>query len=159
MDVLAKRDQPPDIDVDALRAVLQGYEFINFAVLFGSAAAGRLLPMSDVDVGIHVRREISLDELGALIVHLERVVGRDVDVVVVNDLPRTNPVLAMETVGKGLLLFARDRDQYTAFKTRCLLAYMDTEYLRRLVRDAFRRRVSEGRIGEPPDAARTPPTP
>jgi len=147
------------VNHQALVEVLQSYPYIDFAVLFGSAAQGRLLPMSDVDVGIYVTRDLSLDELGGLVVALEKAVKRDVDVVIVNDLPRTNPVLAFEAVARGTLLFARDPERYVEFKTRCLLAYMDTAYLREMVNRAFRRRVAEGRIGEPPHGGRTPETP
>ncbi len=119
------------VELQVLAEVLRSYPFIDFAVLFGSAAEGRMLPMSDVDVGIYVTRDLSLDELGGLVVALEKAVKRDVDVVIVNDLPRTNPVLAFEAVARGTLLFARDRERY----------------------------VAEGRIGEPPHGGRTPETP
>ncbi len=147
------------IDERALTAILQSYEDIDFAVLFGSAATGTLLPMSDVDVGIYVTRDLPLEELGVLISRLEKAVGRSVDVVVVNDLPRTSPLLAFESVVKGRLLFARDMNRYVEFKTRCMLAYMDTEPLRRMVDEAFRRRVATGHIGELPDDTRAPEAP
>ncbi len=147
------------IDERALIAVLQSYDVVEFAVLFGSAASGSLLPMSDVDIGIYVTRDLSLEELGTLISRLEKAVGRAVDVVVVNDLPRTSPPMAFESVVKGRLLFARNMNQYIELKTRCMLAYFDTEPLRRMVDEAFHRRIATGHIGELPHGARTPETP
>lgn len=147
------------VDERALVEVLQSCDFVDFAVLFGSARTGRLLPVSDVDIGIYVTREVSLDELGDLIDRLERAVKREVDVVVVNELPRTHPPLAFESVVKGRLLFARDMDRFIEFKTRCMLAYMDTAYLRRQVNEAFRRRVAAGRVGELPHGPGTSEAP
>lgn len=147
------------IDERALVAVLQAWEVVDFAVLFGSATAGALLPMSDVDIGIYVMRDLSLGEWGTLIGHLEEAVGRAVDVVVLNDLPHTHPPMAFESVVKGRLLFARDMNRYVEFKTRCMLAYMDTEPLRRMVNEAFHRRVATGRVGELPRGVRTTETP
>ncbi len=153
------RSSPP-VNIDALVQVLQAQDFIDFAVLFGSAATGRMTPMSDIDIGIYVTRDLDLPELGHLITDLERVTqGRDVDVLVVNPLPRTRPALAFESVVKGQLLFARNMERYLEFKTRCMLAYMDTEHLRRSVDEAFRRRVAQGQIGELPRGPRTPETP
>ena len=138
------------VDERILAKVLESCDFVDFAVLFGSAATGRLLPVSDVDVGIYTTRKISLEELGELIGRLEKAAGRPVDVVVVNDLPRVNPPLAFESVVRGRLLFARNMSRYIEFKARCMMAYMDTEYLRRMVDEAFRRRVATGDIGKLP---------
>ena len=56
---------------------------VELAVLFGSAASGRLRPDSDIDIGILCSVGWELDLAGelALGAELERVFGREVDLV------------------------------------------------------------------------------
>jgi predicted nucleotidyltransferase len=79
--------------VDALAAALDGYDGVASAYLFGSEALGRAHRESDVDVGVlldwHVypsaaeRFEVRL-RLGG---RLQAAVGREVDMVMLNDAP------------------------------------------------------------------------
>jgi predicted nucleotidyltransferase len=79
--------------VDALAASLNGFEGAVSAYLFGSEARGHAHRDSDVDVGVlldwHVhpraadRFEVRLRLIGCL----QAAVGREVDIVILNDAP------------------------------------------------------------------------
>ncbi len=128
--------------------LLAAQEHILFAVLFGSFARGQAGPVSDVDIGISVSRPLDLLELGRLTAELERALGREVDLVVLNDALHHNPALAYHAVAEGVVLFCRDQEAWVDFKTRVFLAYLDTAFLRAMVARAFEERLEARRSAE-----------
>jgi hypothetical protein len=119
------------------------------AMIFGSQAAGRLGPLSDVDIAVwldpvltperrsRLRSELSLAAVEAL--------GTDeVDVVVLNDAP---PLLRHRALKSALRLFERDPRARIRLETTALLDYLDTAQLRKTLDAGRRRRIEEGRFG------------
>lgn len=127
--------------------LLSAQEFIEFAILFGSVARGESGPLSDVDIGIYVSRPLDLLEIGQLTAELECALGRDVDLLVLNDVWKHNPALAYRVVIEGVVLFCRDQEALVGFKTRVFLAYFDTAFLREMVARAFQERLETGQFG------------
>jgi len=136
------------IPTDAAATLLAAQEHITFALLFGSFARGQADPLSDVDIGIYVSRPLDLLEIGRLTAELERILGRQVDLLVLNDALQHNPALAYHAVAEGVVLFCRDQEAWVDFKTRVFLAYLDTAFLRTLVARVFRERLEAGRSGQ-----------
>jgi|GEM_PF-515636 len=136
------------IPTDAAATRLAAQEHITFALLFGSFAREQAGPLSDVDIGIYVSRPLDLLEIGRLTAELERVLGRQVDLLVLNDALQHNPALAYYAVAEGVVLFCRDQEAWMDFKTRVFLAYLDTAFLRTLVARVFRERLEAGRSGQ-----------
>jgi|GEM_PF-3634519 len=66
---------------------LESVDFVDFAILFGSLAYGKPHPGSDCDLGVATTREVSFLEAGFLVARLEEIVRKEVDLVIVNDLP------------------------------------------------------------------------
>ncbi|MDW8392495.1 MAG: nucleotidyltransferase domain-containing protein, partial [Oscillochloridaceae bacterium] len=135
--------------------LLSAQEFIEFAILFGSIARGGAGPLSDVDIGIYVSRPLDLLEIGQLVAELERALGRDVDLLVLNDAWKRNPALAYRVVTEGVVLFCRDQETLTDFKTRVFLAYFDTAFLREMVARSFQERLETGRFGKGAEECRS----
>jgi predicted nucleotidyltransferase len=79
--------------VDALVVSLTGHDGVVSAYLFGSEAQGRAHRESDVDVGVLLDRHVYPREADRFEVrlrltgHLEAAVGREVDIVILNDAP------------------------------------------------------------------------
>ena len=121
-------------------------DFIEFALLFGSFARGRETPLSDVDIGIYLSRSIDLLVLGRLIAELEQIIGRNVDVLVLNDLLTRNPDLAYQVISSGEIIMCRNPSVYAGFKTRVILSYLDTTYLRDMVSRAFMERLKKRQV-------------
>lgn len=136
------------ISNEAIGAALQLFDFIDFAVLFGSVAENRATPLSDVDIGIYTNRDISLCELGLLNSRLETILKKAVDVVVLNDIYRKRPVFAYEIVKNGVLLFCKRQERFIEFKKRTLLYYMDNNYLINEINKGFKKRLQNGGFGK-----------
>ena len=134
--------------IGKIKEVLESFEDIEFAFVFGSYASGNAKHMSDIDIAAHFSSDIDLLELGKIIAKLEVVAKRKVDFVTLNNLYKKNPLLAFEIIKNSNLLFVRDIEKLISFKTRAQLEYFDTEKLRRETRETFRRRISERKFGK-----------
>lgn len=110
--------------LDTLRGALAEEPDVVYALAFGSAARGRLRADSDVDVAIELRWGAPRDPrtLGGLAARLESVVGRPVDLVLMDEAP---PALAYRVFRDGRLLVERDHAALVARKTRAILDYLD----------------------------------
>lgn len=127
---------------------LQSFDFIEFAILFGSVAEGRATNISDIDIGIYSRREIPLMDIGLVTARCEAALRKKVDVLVLNGLYKKRPVLAYELVTKGQLLFYKNQDNFIEFKKNAFLYYFDTSRLRSEIDKRFKERLESGKFGE-----------
>lgn len=100
-----------------------------------------------MDIAVYLSRPLSLLEQGQLTAALERSLGRNVDLLVLNTALDRDPALAYRAITEGTLLFCRDRKTFVDCKTRAMLRYLDTAFLRALVSRAFHRRLETGRFG------------
>jgi predicted nucleotidyltransferase len=126
--------------IEALREALCGRKDVRLALLFGSRARGRARPDSDADVAVLGK---SLDLL-RLASDLSDAAGVEVDVVSLEDpgYPLLNVILR-----EGLLLHEGERGAAAAWRARAWLqAETDRPWFERM-RDAFLRRLAEGRHG------------
>jgi uncharacterized protein len=103
--------------------------------VFGSAATGREHRESDVDVAVLVERSVystpvaRFDLRLALVAKLQSVVSREVDLVVLNDVP---PQLARRIMTEGVRVLALDAAQDFAHLRMVLSRAADLEpFLRR----------------------------
>lgn len=123
----------------ALRGCLARHDTeVAAAYLFGSRARGDARPDSDVDVAILFTRHRAgtLDALHLdLEGELERHVGREVQLVVLNAAP---PDLVHRILRDGILLVDRDRSARIAFEVRSRNEYFDLLP----ILERYRRRVS-----------------
>ncbi|WP_028458262.1 nucleotidyltransferase domain-containing protein [Chloroflexus sp. Y-396-1] len=134
-------------NVGQIADLLADYDSIEFALLFGSFADGNPQPWSDMDIAVYLSRSLGLLEQGQLTATLERHLNRDVDLLVLNTALDHNPALAYRAITEGMLLFCRDRETFVDCKTRAMLRYLDTTFLRALVSHAFHQRLKTGRFG------------
>lgn len=114
----------------AFAGVLAAWPMVRAAWIFGSVATGTAGPLSDVDVAVLGAQTLSFDERCRLVVELGRAVGRQCDVVVVED---ASPVLAMAIVDTGRRFLCRDVDAADAWEDRALRRYLGTAELRKIV--------------------------
>ena len=127
---------------------LQRHGFITFAFLFGSYAEDKSTDISDIDVGIYTGKVVTLKDIGLITAHLEKVTQRKTDLLILNGLYKTKPVLAFEVISRGDLIFCRDSRMLTEFKTNVFMYYFDTKPLRDMIDKAFRKRLESGHFGE-----------
>ena len=106
--------QAADEIVATISAELQHFPQLIFAVLFGSAAAGRLQVDSDLDVAVYggtagaleIEQTRELEGEVKVQLSLERATGRNVELLVLNRAPATVCAQALQT---GRTVLMRDR--------------------------------------------------
>ncbi len=132
--------ETPDPVVDALRRALHGREDVHLALLFGSRARGRAQPDSDADVAV-LGSGLNLLELA---VDLSDAAKVEVVVISLEDpgYPLLNALLR-----DSIVLHEAKRHAAAQWRSRALLdVELDGPGYRRM-RDAFLRRLAEGRHG------------
>ena len=108
-------------------------------LLYGSAAAGQLRRDSDIDIAILFGdRAPDRFELAAAQTDIEALVGRDVDLVV---LDTASPILSMEVLRQHRVLMNRQPELLEDFVVKTLGAYFDLKRVRRPIEEALRRQV------------------
>jgi len=126
--------------VEALRKALNGRKDVRLALLFGSRTRGRARPDSDADVAV-LGRDLNLL---ALATDLSDAAEVEVDVVSLSDpgYPLLNALLR-----DGILLHEGEPGAAAAWRSRAWLqAETDRPWFERM-RDAYLRRLAEGRHG------------
>ncbi len=140
------------MDIDHLikkcKEFLEKIEYIDFALIFGSYAQRKAFPFSDLDIAIHTSKELDLLELGELTIQLEKLTEKEVDLLILNDLYKKDPLLAYNVVTEGILLFARSQDQWVEYKTKAYLYYLDHKPLYEAMTRSFLKRIEENKIGK-----------
>ncbi|MDI6730920.1 MAG: nucleotidyltransferase domain-containing protein [Candidatus Altarchaeum sp.] len=136
------------MNIDTINDVLNRFDFIEFSIIFGSFAEGKENKMSDIDIGIFVNREYDLIELGTAITQIEAKFGKNIDMIILNDIYKKDPQFAYEVILKGRVLNSEKNDKYIMFKESVFKYYMDTNYLRDQVNKSFRLRLKNGKFGE-----------
>jgi predicted nucleotidyltransferase len=98
---------------------------LQIVILFGSQAAGEARRESDIDLALLGDRPLDLVSLTTEAIRLLK--SSRVDLV---DLRRASPLLMMEVVRKGTLLFERTPGAYLDFCSLAVRRYIDTKKLR-----------------------------
>lgn len=106
--------------VEKLRPALEQMPSVRLAVLFGSAATGAVSSNSDIDIGVSLERGAALSP--TLGVVLERVIGRPVDLVCLDEAP---PLLRFEIACDGLVLVERDPHAWAEFRAHAMIDWWD----------------------------------
>ncbi|MCK4763679.1 MAG: nucleotidyltransferase domain-containing protein [Candidatus Aminicenantes bacterium] len=136
------------VDFQKITALLKKFDCIVFALIFGSTATGKIHRLSDVDIGIYAKNEIPLLELGKITSELEKIVGKKVDLLLLNNLYKEKPGFAFRVISSAKLLFTKDEDSFVNFKTNVFLYYLDAKPLIDMVDKALHRRIETGAFGE-----------
>jgi uncharacterized protein len=110
-----------DIDLQALQSYFEAREEVSFAFLYGSYAKGYATKRSDVDIAVYFyprrRHPIELEDdvfyesEGEIWGDLERVLKKEVELLVLNRVPATVAANAI----KGVRLIIKDWDLFLDF--------------------------------------------
>ncbi|BAF70683.1 type VII toxin-antitoxin system MntA family adenylyltransferase antitoxin [Nitratiruptor sp. SB155-2] len=121
---------------------------IDFALLFGSFAKNKAHHLSDVDIGAYFLKEPDILDIGEMVLDLEEITGKRVDLVVLNDLYKKNPLLSFNIVQNHETLCVKDENKYVDFKANSYLWYFDHEPLFAMQKVAFEQRVKNGDLAK-----------
>jgi predicted nucleotidyltransferase len=138
----------PERLVSTLREVLPRLlhaEPVRLAYLFGSTAAGRTTPLSDVDLALLVDDELVPGGALQLILKIQAALYgycdiSNSDVRIIND---ASLVFQGRVVSDGILVYARDEQERIDYEVRTRLLYFDYLPVHRSLQDAFFARLRE----------------
>lgn len=111
---------------------------VRLAVLFGSAARGKVSADSDLDVGVSLDQGIDFST--TLGVMLERAAGRPVDLVRLDEAP---PLLRFEIARDGLVLVERAPDAWAEFRAHAMIDWWDWAPTARMMHEAMAARLRQ----------------
>jgi predicted nucleotidyltransferase len=126
-------------EVPAIIGYLETQPAVLAAVVFGSAAAGRLHPESDLDLALLFADDDVPNDVAALDIRaaLEQHTRRDIDLIVLNPAPT---ILAIQVAKKGRLIFCRDSHAYQCYVVHLISEYADFKIIRRPIEEAVLKR-------------------
>ena len=104
------------------------------AYLFGSAVQNRLTADSDVDVGLLFETSPNGIQLLELQEDLTTVLKRQADLV---DLNHVSPILGMQVLKHGEIVFERSERAVREFQVRTMFAYFDLKQVRKPIEEAL----------------------
>jgi hypothetical protein len=97
---------------------------VTVAYLFGSRARKIQTPESDIDIAVLLSEtpKKMLQYYLHLTSRLSRIIGNEVDLVILNDSP---PLLKHQVIKYGRILYLRDEEARIAFEARAQSEYLD----------------------------------
>ncbi|MDA8106896.1 MAG: nucleotidyltransferase domain-containing protein [Nitrospiraceae bacterium] len=121
-----------NVALRSIQAAVVDYFAKNKNVLlvfhFGSSQTGPITQASDVDLGVLFTGEVDPFELASMREGLSLRIRKDVDLVVLNG---ASPIIGMQVLKKGRLLFARDMKVYHRFYAETVDQYDDLKQIRK----------------------------
>lgn len=127
-----QRQDEPDAKIRAaIVSVLERHPSVSMAILFGSLAAGRGRPDSDLDLAVSATAPLTVDARIELIDDLAAALGRPIDLI---DLNQAHGPLLQQVLTTGRLMLCRNRTEYAELLRR--LAYEEADvmpYYRRIL--------------------------
>ena len=96
--------------------VLRRERQVLFAYLFGSFARNEFRKDSDIDIAVYVKdyKKLPLNFEQKLSLKIEKRIGREVDIIVINDKPLS---ILSEILKHGKVIFSRDERERVRFET------------------------------------------
>ena len=138
--------------LDNLPNIFAKYPQVDFAILFGSYAAGNPGPLSDVDIAYmlsDVEPKVAFEIDCKLFVEITQCLGTDeISFICLNEAPVT---VRFGVIANGKVIYLRNENKLLDFKVNTMKHYIDTkeireEYYKELF-DAIRRRHRARRSG------------
>lgn len=129
-----------------LKSIFESDTNIIFALLFGSMAKNSMHYSSDIDIAVYFKNAPALYEIGNLNLKLEEIINYKLDLVELNNLDKTNPVLTYSVISDGILICNKDEKIFTEFKKSVIMRYLDFKPTNDLINTAFNKRLTNNRF-------------
>ena len=121
--------RPGSDETTSLAMTLKGVQFV---ILFGSAAAGRLRDDSDIDLAVMFPRPLRPGLKIELAGRLSRLFAMDVDLL---DLRTAGPIIKMQVLRFGRPWLIQDQSAFEEFRMRTPTEYFDFKLSRRPIEE------------------------
>jgi len=133
--------------IDKLREFFKDSPY-EFVLLFGSYSSNTQNELSDIDIGIFFKDRVDYMDLGYQSAKLESKLQKKIDMIVLNDLFRKDPLFAFEILNNHKLILLNNEKSYIDFKTFSQLFYLDHKPLIELNQKTLLNRIKSGKTGE-----------
>ena len=128
MPKLVAKPFPILIIVRRLKSFFKERHDVSLVFLFGSFASKQTTVYSDIDVGILFNKVPDFYEINDMKEDLTVLLKKEVDLVVLN---AASPVLRMQVLKKGVLIFQKGKNDYSLFYGDAVKQYDDLKIIRR----------------------------
>lgn len=136
------------LDIKQITQVLSSYDTITNALVFGSFAKGTQTKMSDLDIAIETKNDMSLLSMGAIISDLETICKRKIDLIILNSLPCKAPLLAFNIYKNHIPIFINDKNSYNKFNENALHHFLDFKPVLQAQNETFTQRILDGNLAK-----------
>ncbi len=133
--------------VTQLKDFFKNQEY-SFVLLFGSYSDKSESLSSDVDIGLFFEKDVDYKDLGFQTAMLEAKIGKKIDMIVLNDIYKKDPLFAFEILDNHVPILINNNESYISFKTSCQLYYLDHKPLIEMSEKALSDRIKNSKIGE-----------
>ncbi len=133
--------------ISKIKDYLSSRDELTAGYVFGSHAAGKEAPKSDIDIALLLNDTIDKREYGYIKLSVvngltHQLSFNSIDVIILN---AASPLLAHEVMKKGVLLFSKDDAGRIQFAVSATRRYLDTIHLRvvqdRILHEKIRRGI------------------
>ncbi|QOP44291.1 nucleotidyltransferase domain-containing protein [Sulfurimonas sediminis] len=134
--------------IEQIKNILQKYEVIENALLFGSYANNQQHKMSDIDIAVQTTKELDLFEMGEIISDLETQLNNKIDFIILNELYKNSPLLAYNIYLNHIPVFIHNHKKYNIFKENSMHYYFDFKHIIDEQNETFKQRILDGNIAK-----------
>ena len=126
-------------DSDTLKDLFVKMSEILLVFIHGSVAKGRTRIDSDIDIAVLFNKKPSFEQLFKIKDEVSENLNKEIDLTVLND---ASPVIKMQVLKNGKLLFERNKGEYARFFVNTVKVYDDLKTSRLVIE----KNVLKGRI-------------
>jgi len=120
-----------------IKSYLENIEDICTGYIYGSFATNMERPTSDIDISILLYNgSPDFQRKNKIMLDLNEITGREVDCV---ELDKVSPVLQMQILKKGKLLFCKDEKRLNEVKIEAIRNYLDLKKIRKPIGDRMKK--------------------
>lgn len=106
---------------------------VEFALLFGSIRTGRILPESDIDLAVYLKKQpIEFKEYIDLKTRLSATTERDIDLIILNSC---DIIITMQVLANGELVVNNNHNLFVRYKAQKISEYLDFKMDRKAIEE------------------------
>jgi len=134
--------------IEQLHDYFKNQDRYSFVLLFGSYSDGSESVTSDVDIGLFYEGKVDYKDFGYQSAMLETKIDKKIDMMVLNDIYKKDPLFAFKILEKHTPILIHDEKAYISFKTSSQLYFLDHQPLIQREEKALSDRIKNDKIGE-----------
>jgi predicted nucleotidyltransferase len=132
--------------LSGIEQILKDESNIIFAYIFGSNVKNTKRYGSDLDIAVYFKNEPEILDIGVLALKLEGASNYKVDLVSLNGLEKSDPILAYSIISDGKIATVKNKLILSYFKKAVILNYLDFKPVNDLFNKNFSNRLMNNKF-------------